>query len=195
MLSKRKRIPDTKEMLIKSSAYDALIEHDICSLPVSMPQDQTVIVFPMQCLKEPPINCDIYKYDGVLMRLGTDDNKHYVLMYDNQLPHRVQNWVISKLLFYVKNGIADQYPNAYINCDSLNDADSFASHFTCPDVILEACEIKSTEEIMDYCEIPFDAAFCKSKYLKTGYEKFVSTTLEKVILNNFKSFLDWFHKR
>lgn len=192
MFFKRQKFQNTNEMLIKSSAYDALAEQKVSTLPVPTPQTETIIVFPMQCLKEPPLYCDIYQYDGVLMRVGSDNDKHYVLMFNLDASRPRQKWAIYQLLYYIKAGIADEHPKEYIRNELMPEAEIFASHFACPDIVLESCNIKQTETIMKYCDIPFDAAHRKYKYLKNGHKKFTFNSLEKMVENNFKQFIDSF---
>lgn len=193
MIFKRERKEKLKnDVMIKSSAYNLLIEQKVHSLPVPTPQDKTIIVFPMQFLEKPPIYCDIYKYDGVLMHLNSDNRKRYVLMYNDVLSEEKQDWTVFKLLYYVKSGIADDYPGMYINSDILPDSEIFAAHYACPDIVLEVCNILKSEDIVRYCHVPFDAAHRKSKYLKTGNTHFPFTTLENIILNNFSAFIKRF---
>lgn len=190
MLFKRKR--NTKQdMTAKSYAYDALLEYNEDSLPISIPVSDKIIMFSYQeyfCNHAYPIYCDITKYDGVLMYLGT----RYIILYDERLAHTTKHIVISKLLYYIQCGIADEYPGTYFTCNSISKSDEFANHFTCPDIILETCNIVSAEDIMYYCQVPFATASRKARYFKNGHDKFIFQSLERVLLDKFHLFIQEF---
>lgn len=177
---------------VKAHACDMLIERGEHSLPITTPQDDMIIVFAMQFLDEPPIYCDIYKYDGVIMHVTEDGINKYILMYNLNLSPSQKNWTIFKLMYYIKSGLAKKCSRSYINCDALPEAEVFASHYACPDVILDACKIFSSEKIMYYCDIPFDVAHRKAKYLKDSPIRLPFASLEKMIRENFRTFIEKF---
>lgn len=199
MLFKRKRTKNTskQDMIVKSYAYDALIEYGADSLPVSIPDydPSKILIISWQKYfrhNAKPIYCDITKYDGLLMCLDADTNKRYIIFYDENMSYTLKNLVISKLLYYIRCGIADKNPGTYFACDSLSKAEEFASHYTCPDVILETCEITSAENIMYYCQVPFSLASRKARYFKNGYDRFIFPALERTLKDQFKLFIEKF---
>ncbi len=51
--------------------------------------------------------------------------------------------------------------------------------------ILEKCGIRSEEDIMHHCQVPFPEARRKARYLKAGYKRFMLPSLEKMVVEQF----------
>lgn len=192
MLFKRKTTKSTieRDIAVKTFAYDALIEYGVDSLPVILESSNILIFSWQQYLQthDKPLYCDITKYDGLIMCLNKD-TKHYVIFYNGDLTDTLKYWIISKLLYYIRCGMADENVGVYIPHDCLPEAETFAAHFICPDVILKSCDILNTEDIMEYCHVPFSVAARKARYLKNGYEYFVFPALEKLVKDKFALFI------
>lgn len=177
----------------KTLAYDALLEYDIYSLPTHFPICRVKNIHFLSWQEHlrdngRTINCDVTKHDGLVMCVERGENKRFVILYDETLTDAYKHWVIAKLLYYIRSGEAEESPGVYFPCDTSPEAIEFASHFTCPDIVLKKRGILSTEDIMKYCQIPFPDALCKAKYLKNMRDNFAFTALELLIQNRFEAF-------
>ena len=195
MLYERENIKRVHEenAIIKSLAYDALIEYGINSLPVSIQdcESSEFFIFSWQQYlrtNEKPIYCDITKYDGLIMSLSKKDKKRYVIFYNEKLPLVSKQWIVARLLYYARCDIADNHPGVFFPYDCLPESEEFAYQFMCPDVVLETSGIVSAEDIMRYCQVPFGVALRKARYFKNGHDNFIFPALEKVVQKNFGLF-------
>ena len=177
-------------MNVKSLAYDALIEYGIDVLPIKLGDKElnNIYIFSWQqyfskC--EKPMRSKICKQDGAVMCLKAYPDARYVLFYNESLPEETKRWVITKLLYYIRSGFAQEHACKYIMPDEEAKATEFASHFLCPDVILSQYEILNEEDIMHYCRVPFSVARRKARYLKNGYKRFQLPSLEKMVAAQF----------
>ena len=170
----RKKYSLTKEeeKFIKFAAYDTLIEFNTKNLPV-FPEfcqiiDSTIFIFPMQLVARKKGHAeDYFSTGGSGIVMYVRKTGHYIVLYDEQLPSEQIRWTISKLVYLIKSGRLESKPNIFHYADkgdSLQHCISFAYQFTCPDVILNECGIRNTNEIIEHCKIPFSYANIKSHF-------------------------------
>lgn len=181
---------------MKFLAYDTLVELSESSLPVideySSAYKHGIKIYSMQYAAadfgEPE---DFFILDGCnecfALSVGCED--HYLILYNDELPPDKRRWYVSSAIALIKLGLLDNSPNEYfsIQHDTLH-SDEFSYYFTCPDIILEECNIKSSSDIIKYCKIPFYYANKKSQHLDETSSK-TFHALEKVIKKNFSSFI------
>jgi len=195
MLYERKSAKKIEEdMMVKSYAYDALIEYGITSLPVNFPDYRlkNILITSFQqyfYTRKRPARINIGKEDGAVMCLEAGENAHFILFFDGNLSKEAKRWVIAKLLYYVRCGFAEEHVGTYIVSGELPKAIEFAQYFTCPDIILESHNILSAEDIIKYCQIPFSTASRKARYFKNGHNRFCLPTLERLVQENFKQYI------
>lgn len=177
-------------MNIKSLAYDALVECAIHSLPIRIADYRLNNVYISSWQQyflehEKPVHSNIYKQDGVVMCLNANPDARYVIFYNDNLPEEAKRWVIAKLLYYTRCGFAEEHIGQYITPDEDPKATEFAGYFMCPDAILVECGILREEDIMHYCQVPFSVARRKARYLRSGYNRFMLPSLEKMVKEQF----------
>lgn len=202
MLFERKKTRyNTKEdMDAKSHAYNALAEYKITSLPVTLHDIRESKIYISSWQRyfrtdSKPMYFDTNLRNGAVMSLGENSNMHYVIFYDGNLTEPTRNWIIAKLIYYIRSGFADENPHKYITCDASHQAEIFATYFTCPDIVLEECNILSAEDIMEYCQVPFSVAERKARYLKNGHNKFIYSALENLVKEKFELYINNFCKK
>ena len=130
---------------------------------------------------------------GSGMAMYVDTTGHYIVLYDEELPLSDIRWTIARLVYLIKSGRLEENPNVFHFSDDCADSDKcdeFAYHFTCPDPILNECNISSASDIIKYCEIPFSFANVKSRLLKTSKNISSIPIIEKALENNFRSYID-----
>ena len=177
-------------MNVKSLAYDALVEYAFSSLPIRINDDGLDNIYISSWEKyllehEKPKHSNIFKQEGTVMCLGMNPEARYVIFYHESLPEERKQWVIAKLLYYIRCGFAEEHVGEYIIPDEQAKATEFASYFLCPDVILEKCGLRSQEDILHYCQVPFPDARRKAQYLMAGYKRFMLPSLEKMVVEQF----------
>ncbi len=177
-------------MNVKSLAYDALVEYAISSLPIRIREDGLRNVYISSWEKyllehAKPKHGNIFRQDGTVMCLGVNPEARYVIFYHESLPEERKQWVVAKLLYYIRCGFAEEHVGEYIIPDEQAKAAEFASFFLCPDAILEECGIRSAEDIMHHCQVPFPDAMRKARYLKNGYKRYELPSLEKMVVEQF----------
>ncbi len=125
--------------------------------------------------------------------LYVGDSDHYLILYNEELPLDKRRWYISRALALIKFGMLDNSPNEYFSIQrDVIHSEEFSYHFTCPDIILDECDIKSSSDIIKYCNIPFFYANKKSRYLAKATASKTFRTLEKMIKRNFSAFIQGF---
>lgn len=177
-------------MKTKSLAYDALVDYAISSLPIKIEGDslKNIKFFSWQqyCAEiGKPKQSYIYRQDGAVMCLDANVEPQFVIFYNDGLPEKTKQWVIAKLLYYVRGGFAEGHVGQYIMPDDKKEAEEFATYFLCPDAVLSECGIVSEKDIMHYCQVPFQVARRKARSLKEGCERFMLPSLEKMVKEQF----------
>lgn len=196
-LSKKSRqISEEESRYINFIAYDALIDFGEKSLPV-FPEfdrviDSTIFILPMRtAAKMGGHEEDWYAVggDGIVMYVSATG--HYIILYDDQLPNPDIRWTISKMIYLIKSGTSEDQPNTFCRSDS-DDVDkynTFAYQFTCPDIVLNECDISEASDIIKYCKIPFAHANIKSRLLKIAVKIKSLKLLEETLKENFRQYI------
>lgn len=202
-LSKKKEdlsLPGEEKKYLRFMAYDTLIDFDEKSLPVFSEFDRfinsSILILPMQFVaRMQGHDKDYYSSggNGIVMYVSASD--HYIILYNDLIPEPDIRWTISKLIYLVKSGIADERPNVFHYADYFEGekhCERFAYQFTCPDVILNECDINSANSIIKHCKIPFSHANVKSKLLKSSINTKSLQMIEKNLLDNFRHYIKRF---
>lgn len=195
----RSKRPLTKEeeKFIKFTAYDTLIEFDAKDLPV-FPEfcqiiDSTIFIFPMQYVAQKEGHSeDYFSTGGSGIVMYVRETGHYIILYDEQLDSEQIRWTLSKLVYFIKSGNLENYPNIFHYADhgdSLEHCTAFAYQFTCPDIVLHACGIQTADEIIQHCQIPFSYANIKSRLLKMATNSKFLQFAEKILKKNFSEYI------
>ena len=186
---------EISKQLIKLSAYDALLNSKVSVLPVDIFQifktREDVLLYDSK-LFQTYDNWDKQTYTWVFGQYGTliydkEINKYYAFYNDfNSEP--VIRWELTCLLALLELNLASVDYAIQIYCNDGDYTETFSYYFTAPDAILNEIGINSAEEIMESCNIPFDKARKKSRYLKKSWiDK--KTYLEKILKSNFYDFI------
>lgn len=190
---------ETKAICIR--AYEALIKYDINMLPIPIVYNSGILVVPIQTFayycnmndKKAVRRCE---HRGIVYY--ADEVDKYVVLYNNDDPISLKRWVIALGIGYIEMWkdlhLSRQMKRTYIALkDSGRVVDEFAYSFTSPDVILKECGINTAEDIMAFCEIPFNNAREKCKKLKIRLLEF--DHFESRVADILKtSFLDYIEK-
>lgn len=197
---KREDLSREEDKYIRFIAYDTLIDFDEKSLPVLSEFDRfinsSILILPMQFVaRKEGHEEDYYSRggDGIVMYVSATD--HYIILYNDQMPDIEIRWTISKLLYLVKSGIADEHPNVFHYANRTyyeKHCEAFAYQLTCPDAVLNECNIKSAAGIIEHCKIPFSYANIKSKLIETSTHIKSLQLVEKAIINNFHHYIKSF---
>ena len=196
---KREKISNEERRYIRFAAYDALLEFNEHSLPVFSDDfcrivNSSIFIFPMQFIaRKEGLSENYFSNVGSGMAMYVDTTGHYIVLYDEELPLSDIRWTIARLVYLIKSGRLKKTPNVFHFSDDCADSDKcdeFAFHFTCPDPILNECNISSASDIIKYCEIPFSFANVKSRLLKTSKNISSIPIIEKALENNFRSYID-----
>lgn len=179
---------------VKTLAYDTLIEHGISALPLTLPyRSRNIVTFSIQflakCFHE---DVKVYNFVGEYgFCCYEPKHEQYVIFYNANLPEEMIRWVKAMGIAYAELGVLDRTDYKFIN---LHDAaaEEFCHYFTSPDVILNECQICSSEEIMKYCGIPFRQARKKQKNLTLPQKNKAGTVLEKLLKERFSEFIRHF---
>ena len=173
---KREKLSKEERKYLKFAAYDALIEWDEHSLPVSDDYHQKakydILVLPMQFVSlrlghEETYFSDLGKFYSDCICMYVSTTKHFIILYNEHLQPDERRWNISKGLSLIKLGVLESSPDTFISVhyDELR-SDEFTYFYTCPDIILNECKISSASEILMHCDIPFIYANRKEGFLK-----------------------------
>lgn len=181
--------------LTRVSAYDALLEYGITYLPIPY----------FKCTIDTHLRIMEFKnaYGEERKFLKGIDDEHGVLQFSNgcyfillneNSSEEEKRWACAKLLAFIKLGIAKKTPGEIMPA-SYQDlkSNAFAYQFVSPDVILNQCDIQSYKDIMKYCGVPFKISVEKSKLLK-NVSDWTFKYIERVLISNFKIFIDDFLK-
>ena len=200
--NKREKLSKEERKYLKFSAYDALIEWNETSLPVSD-----------DYLQKTKHDIFVLSMQFVSVRLGHEENyfsdlgenykdcfcmyvsatKHFLILYNEHLQPNERRWNISKGLSLIKLGVLELHPDTFISVhyDELK-SDEFSYFYTCPDVILNECDILSASKILKYCDIPFVQANKKETFLKKLIPSKSLQFIEELLKKNFSSFISLF---
>lgn len=196
-IHKKDALSKEEEKYIKFTAYDTLIEFETKDLPV-FPEfcqiiDSTILIFSMQFVaRKEGYDEDYFLIGGRGIAMYVHATGHYIILYDeDQTPEQIR-WTISKLIYLIKSGELEKRPNIffYADYDNVNQSDSFAYQFTCPDIILQECGIQEASEIIKHCKIPFSYANTKSRLLKMRTDSKSLQFLEKTLKMNFSAYIN-----
>lgn len=200
---KKKTLSKEEQNYMKFLAYDALVELSENSLPVideyTSACKHGIKIYSMQYAAAVSGEAEdffIFEECSECFALYVGRSEHYLILYNDELPPDKRRWYISNALALIKLGMLEDSPNEFfsIQRDPLH-SDEFSYYFTCPDVILDECNIKSPSDIIKYCKIPFSYANKKSMHLTNETSSKTFHTLEKVIKKNFSSFIRIFQKK
>lgn len=181
--------------LARFSAYDALLEFKMTHLPILYPEcviEEDLKIGYMEDLfgAERKFTSGIDDEHGILL----STSKGHILLLNENSSDEEKRWAFAKLLAFIKLGIAKKSPGEIIPA-SYQDlkSNAFAYQFVSPDVILNQCDIQSYKDIMKYCGVPFKISVEKSKLLK-NVSDWTFKYIERVLISNFKIFIDDFLK-
>lgn len=194
---KKTKLTKEEDNYIKFAAYEALLELDEHSLPV-LPRfsriiNSSIFILPMQLVAQKlghDKDCFLEAGKGIAMYVS--DTKHFIILYDEQLPASDIRWTIARLFYLVKCGELESQPDIFHysdNMEYIERCDAFAYYFTCPDIILEECSISKASDIIDYCKIPFSYADTKSKSLESAANTKSLQLIGKILKKNFASYI------
>lgn len=196
----------TKEE-ISLIALNDLVDKRVSSLPVTLQQDG-VIIRSIQFLSEfwkdsTQSYIDLWGEHGIL---AFDPYKELCVIFINDdEPIEIQRWHIAVGFALIQLGALEEVDSptyfrlGRIDCMLSAFAEEFTYSFICPDVILDICDIKTPQEIIKYCKIPFGKAHYKAKKMKQfNYNNLEYANLresfESDISLNFEAFLKQFEK-
>ena len=198
--SKRESISKEEENYIRFTAYDALVEFGERSLPVLSEFDRiihsTIFIFSMQSIsRRLGHNEDYFSIGDKGIGIYVSLTGHHVLLYNDKLPSFEIRWTIARLLYLVISGKLEKEPDMfhYADCpEDMERCDLFACYFTCPDIILDTCEIHSASDIINYCGIPFSYADKKSRALEKAANTNIQSLqpIEEILKNHFAMFIE-----
>ncbi len=195
---KREKISDEERRYIAFTAYETLLEFGERSLPVLSDfcriVNSSIFIFPMQFIaRKEGLTDGYFSHAGSGMALYADTTGHYIILYDEDLAPSGIRWTIARLLYLIKSGRLLETPNVFHFSDDCADSekcDAFAYHFTCPDYILNECNISSASDIIKYCEIPFSFADKKSRLLKTSRGMPSMPAISEALDTRFRSYIE-----
>lgn len=193
--SKKEKITKEELLYIKLAAYSALLEFNEHILPVLSDFNQiinsSVYILSMQVISHKLGNKEnCFSEAGKGLAIYVSESRHYIILYDDQLPSPDIRWTIARLLYLVWSEKLKDRPDIFHYMDNIEDTercDAFAYYFTCPDIILEECGIHSASEIIQYCEIPFSYAYLKSRLLCTAATSKLLQPIEEILKKDFAS--------
>lgn len=186
--------------LVKLSAYEALLECNVSKLPVDLIKifntRKDVSLYNSTLFFESAGWCE----DEYIQAFGTygtliysEDFEKYFAYYNDFNPEPVIRWELSSLLALLELDLVSPKNPIRLECNKGDYTETFSYYFTAPDIILSEIGIKSAEEVMKSCKIPFDKAHAKGKKLKLPWvEK--KTYLDKLLKSNFDNFIE-LHKK
>lgn len=189
----KEKISTEETLYTKLVAYSTLIDFDEHELPVLSTFDRVIsdiFILSMQYIDNKQAGKEsFYTLLGNGGVIYVKDSGHYLLLYNELLPHENIRWVIAKLIYLVKSGKLDDSPDIFFHVEEFSLlTDTFAYQFTCPDIILDECGISDASDIITYCQIPFSFAHRKCQILKRCSTKTFQLA-EEVLKKNFKSFI------
>ena len=196
-IRRKAALSEEEEKYIKFTAYDTLIEFETKDLPV-FPEffqliNSNIFILSMQFISRKQGYAEDYFLiggHGIVMYVQITD--HYIILFDENQPPEQIRWIISKLISLVKSGRPKERPNVFFRADydNVNQSETFAYQFTCPDIILSECGIQKADDIIEHCRIPFFHAEVKSNLLKLVTSSKSLQFLEKVLKNNFSAYIN-----
>lgn len=160
---------------IKISAYNSLIESKINSLPVdpvvAIKSRGDARLFGLTFYRHYGWDeKDFQKAFGAYgAAIYSESTKKYFITYNDEIPKPYVRWTLSSLLAAIELDLVDNTKYFSVTYRDSDDPDLFAQYFTAPDVILHSINTTHPEEIMEYCNIPFDKAYRKSQSLKFSW--------------------------
>ena len=170
---KKINLEEAKEICIR--AYEALIKYDITELPIPITYQPDILavpiqVFAMECHMSNRRAVRDCEYRGIVYY--ADEVNKYVILYNDEDPIELRRWEVALGIGYIEMWkelqLSRQMERTYIALKNSQLAvDEFAYYFTCPDLVLQECGIRTPEDIIEFCSIPFNNAREKSKRLKT----------------------------
>lgn len=190
----------TSRRLIKLTAYEALLDSNISDLPVDI-----IRIFKSRndvLLYNSTLFCEVDgwsrdTYTRIFGEYGTliydDEFSKYFAFYNDFNSDSVIRWELISLLALLELDLASTESAIQITCKDGDYTEIFAYYFAAPDAILNEIGVNSAEEIIKSCQIPFNKAHKKSKFLKLSWiDK--KTYLDKVLKFNFYDYIQ-LHKK
>lgn len=154
----------------KFAAYEALIKYQITSLPVPLQyHTEKIQIFTLQLLAAYHRQ-SVEKYYKVWGKRGfvvySREDDRYIIFLNANDSQALQRWCISAAIGYIESGMV--HPRHGVSLSHLNRyIRDFAYVYTCPDCILLQENVRSFEQILDVCQIPYQKAYEKSKRIGT----------------------------
>lgn len=192
---KKSTLKNVPERLIATIAYEALQKYSITSLPavtlefaLSLNKWKNFKIVSLQeFCKVRNLNLDewLYDCDGYGLIYYFLEYNCYSIFYNSELPHDLLNWVLATALGYIEFGLVEV--GKMQNISEQDILENFCYYFTAPDPVLLECNIRSSKQIIDICQIPFQKAFRKSKALKSN-----GMAMEEIIKRMFSRFIEKF---
>lgn len=193
---KNNRLKNVSERMIAAVAYEALQKYCITALP-SMTLEYALELNKWKNFKVVSIqefcvqmcfnldewlnDCDGYGFIYYCLEWDC-----YAIFYNAELPTDLLNWVLATALGYIEFGLVEVGQSQNISEQDV--IENFCFYFTAPDPILIECNIRTSKQIIDVCQIPFQKAFRKSKVLKLHNGMAMEESIKKL----FSKFIEKF---
>lgn len=182
--------------LAKMASYDMLMAIKAASLPVEFDAltltQSHIYILPIQYFVQASrLSENHFDFLGSGGTMYLEESGKYCILYDESETEENQRWTLAVLISYIKLGFLDPYPYQYMTLNSIElQNEEFAYQLTCPDIILRECGILEGDRIFSACKIPLKNALAKSKHLRLRKESSLFSSVETIIKNNFKKFID-----
>lgn len=177
---------------IRDGAWQCLIDHGVVSLPVDV----------LSICRETGIHVIKNSMVDVLFEdeqaRSYYDSKTWHIIYNDQasvetsrfmLAHELGHILLNHELKFVKySHTREIVPKAI----SEQQADRFAVRLLCPTCVICGLELHTAEEIANICKVDISVAEERARRMKELYRrnKFLTSSLEKEVYENFKPFID-----
>lgn len=195
LLNRKEDYEDSRS--IQMFAYSALLDYEVKELPV-MPReilrrDQDVYLITEQtyALRNE------FSFEKVHREMGdwavAYYDGHYYIYYNDDCSEYDVRWFLSCAIACIELDLVTLPLTKCSFLSSINDsekAERFTYVFTAPDAVLKRCALTSAKDVIQYCRIPFQKAFKKSRLLQKRSKK--QHTIDRLLLNNFQGFIKMF---
>lgn len=177
----------------RNSSWQVLIDYKISSLPVNVVEiaDKAGI----SIIK----NCEVNELRENEFGLTIFENNQCYIIYDETMSKSRIRFTIAHELGHIFLG----FPLAYDLNSSINtfnkekpivesEADMFAIRLLAPACVIWGLQLKTADEIMDYCQISRQAAEIRLERMELLYKRnmFLKSPLEKQVFNQFKNYIE-----